>query len=138
MDPADAARQFLSASKPKEKYEVSHRFASIQTPPLTPSLTSSQLFLKGTQLRQLSEEYELCRENCSKTEKILQLKKEELPDLKRAVDAAQARLKGAQKAVTTRGRLSQLNQEKAWAHVAEKESVSACRRGLVDSSIHET
>ena len=68
----------------------------------------------------------MCRENCVRSEKILQLKREELPELKRAKDAAQARLKSAQKAMGTRDRLGQLNQEKAWAHVAEKEAVGDC------------
>ena len=122
MNKTDSARQFIGASKPKEKYEVSLLLRARYDF----SRSCAQLFLKGTQLRQLSEEYELCRENTSKTEKILALKKEELPDLKRNADAAQARVKGAQKAMATRDRLQELNQEKAWAHVAEKEAVSLC------------
>lgn len=79
--------------------------------------------MKGTQLKQLSEEYEACLENIGKTFKILEAKKEVLPDLRRAVKDAENRYKGARAALETRERVKDLRVEKAWAHVAEKEDV---------------
>ncbi|KAL5533334.1 SMC6 [Sanghuangporus sanghuang] len=96
----DSARQFIGGTHPTDKYEF---------------------FLKGTQLKQLSEEYETCLENIGKTYKILEAKREALPDLKRAVVEANNRYKAAQRAVQTRERLDELKQEQAWAHVAAKE-----------------
>ncbi|KAH8117573.1 P-loop containing nucleoside triphosphate hydrolase protein [Phellopilus nigrolimitatus] len=96
----DSARQFLSASHPSDKYEF---------------------FLKGTQLKQLSEEYEACLENIGKTYKILETKKEVLPDLKKAVADATARYKGAKRAIETKAKAGELKQELAWSHVQGKE-----------------
>lgn len=79
--------------------------------------------MKGTQLRQLSEEYEVCLENVGKTYKILDAKKGVLPDLKKAVEDARTRLKGAQLALQTREKVSELKREQAWAHVQSKEDV---------------
>ncbi|EJD06049.1 P-loop containing nucleoside triphosphate hydrolase protein [Fomitiporia mediterranea MF3/22] len=96
----DSARQFLSTSHPTDKYEF---------------------FLKATQLKQLSEEYESCLENIGKTYKILEAKKEVLPELKATAIEAQNRYKGAQLALQTRGRVTELKQEQAWAFVQDKE-----------------
>ena len=99
----DAARQFLSAANPSDKY---------------------QFFLKGTQLRQLSEEYEVIKENIEKTDKILQQKKEVIPDLDRAFRDASNRYKEAEKARAQADKAEELKKELAWAHVAAKERVS--------------
>ncbi|KAI5122964.1 hypothetical protein M0805_006843 [Coniferiporia weirii] len=96
----DSARQFLSASHPSEKYEF---------------------FLKGTQLKQLSEEYETCLENIGRTYKMLEAKKDVLPDLKKAVVDATNRYKGARRAVETKAKVGELKQEQAWSFVQEKE-----------------
>ncbi|THH10198.1 hypothetical protein EW145_g1501 [Phellinidium pouzarii] len=96
----DSARQFLSASKPTEKYEF---------------------FLKGTQLKQLSEEYEACLDNIGKTFRVLETKRGVLPDLKKAVADATTRFKGARKAMETKAKIGELKQELAWSHVQEKE-----------------
>ena len=95
----DSARQFLSASQPAEKY---------------------RLFLRGTQLSQLSEEYSTCLENISQTQKILRNKSEVLPDLKDALDEAIRRYKEAEKARDLKYKADDLKKELAWAHVATK------------------
>ncbi|THV05189.1 P-loop containing nucleoside triphosphate hydrolase protein [Dendrothele bispora CBS 962.96] len=97
----DAARQFLSASQPGEKY---------------------QFFLRGTQLSQLSGEYETCLENIHSTEKILEQKKSLLPELKQAQQEAIDKYNEAKKARDQKSRISQLKTEKAWALVYQKEA----------------
>ncbi|KLO12587.1 P-loop containing nucleoside triphosphate hydrolase protein [Schizopora paradoxa] len=96
----DSARQFLSSSHPREKYNF---------------------FMKGTQLKQLSDEYTTCHENVGKTAKILDVKREALPDLKKAAKDAEARYNGAKKALEQRAKVKELRQELAWAHVKTKE-----------------
>ncbi|KAI0051110.1 P-loop containing nucleoside triphosphate hydrolase protein [Auriscalpium vulgare] len=96
----DAARQFLSASHPSDKY---------------------RFFLKGTQLSQLSEEYETCLENISQTTKVLMRKKEAIPDLHAHFKEASARFQEASKARQQRHKADELKKELAWAHVAAKE-----------------
>ncbi|KAF9649912.1 P-loop containing nucleoside triphosphate hydrolase protein [Thelephora ganbajun] len=95
----DSARQFLSASHPSEKY---------------------QFFLKGTQLSQLSDEYEICVANIRQTAKILDQKSRMLPDLLSAAQAAEDRFKEAEKAVELQKKIDKLKNELVWAHVKEK------------------
>ncbi|THH19093.1 hypothetical protein EW146_g2017 [Bondarzewia mesenterica] len=95
----DSARQFLSASHPSDKY---------------------RFFLRGTQLSQLSEEYETCMENVSQMSKVLARKKEALPDLEAQFEEASARFEEASKAREQRHKADQLKRELAWAHVATK------------------
>ncbi|KAI0647716.1 P-loop containing nucleoside triphosphate hydrolase protein [Trametes meyenii] len=96
----DSARQFLSASTPADKYKF---------------------FLKGTQLSQLSEEYQTCMENISQTSKVLKRKAEVLPDLEEALSEVRARWDEAQKAVEQKTKADELKKELAWAHVASKQ-----------------
>ncbi|KAI0632484.1 P-loop containing nucleoside triphosphate hydrolase protein [Trametes polyzona] len=98
----DSARQFLAASTPTDKYKF---------------------FLKGTQLSQLSEEYQICLENISQTYKVLKRKAEVIPDLEEAVNEAQARWQEAEKAVAQKNKVDELRKELAWAHVASKKEV---------------
>ncbi|KAF8527504.1 P-loop containing nucleoside triphosphate hydrolase protein [Hysterangium stoloniferum] len=122
----DSARQFLSASRPQDKY---------------------QFFLKGTQLTQLNEEYETCLENIGKTTRTLQLKREEIPDLEKAFREADARNKEATKAREKQTQLAEYKRELAWAHVKAKEDemtkqlgdVAKARRRLprIEQSIQE-
>ncbi|KAI9057466.1 P-loop containing nucleoside triphosphate hydrolase protein [Trametes sanguinea] len=93
------ARQFLSASTPADKYKF---------------------FLKGTQLSQLSDEYQTCMENISQTAKVLKRKSEVLPDLEEALAEARARWQEAEKAVELKNKSEELRQELAWAHVESK------------------
>ncbi|KAF9257497.1 P-loop containing nucleoside triphosphate hydrolase protein [Marasmius fiardii PR-910] len=100
----DSARQFLSSSTPSEKYNILPQF-----------------FLRGTQLSQLSTEYETCLENINNTMKVLENKKSAIPDLEAAFKDASVRFEEASKAREQKQRIDDLKREKAWAHVAEKE-----------------
>ncbi|KAJ7244992.1 P-loop containing nucleoside triphosphate hydrolase protein [Mycena haematopus] len=95
----DAARQFLSASAPTDKYKF---------------------FLRGTQLAQLSEEYETCLANITTTTKVLTQKKEAIPDLKAAFREASNRYAEASKAREQKAKVDELKKELAWSHVSEK------------------
>ncbi|KAF8500946.1 P-loop containing nucleoside triphosphate hydrolase protein [Russula emetica] len=106
----DAARQFLSSSHPSDKYKF---------------------FLRGTQLSQLSEEYETCLENISQTSKVLMHKKEAIPDLQAHYKEVHARFEEASKAREQRHKADELKKELAWAHVAAKqEEVTEKATGL--------
>ncbi|KIL59060.1 hypothetical protein M378DRAFT_85587 [Amanita muscaria Koide BX008] len=96
----DAARQFLSASHPSDKYKF---------------------FLKGTQLQQLSEEYDLCYEHINQTAKVLARKREAIPDLRSSLREATARYEEANRAREQKKRADELTKELAWAHVKTKE-----------------
>ncbi|KAG5721478.1 Structural maintenance of chromosomes protein 6 [Termitomyces sp. T112] len=96
----DAARQFLSASAPGDKYKF---------------------FLRGTQLSQLSDEYTTCLANIKQTHKVLEQKKEALPDLRIAFKEATVRFQEAAKARQQKQKADELKKELAWAHVRSKE-----------------
>lgn len=83
-----------------------------------------QFFLRGTQLQQLSDEYELIDANINTTNIILNRKAGDLPDLKQALDVAQREYDDGLKAQELRGRQARLRIELAWAHCDEKEKVS--------------
>ncbi|KAK2465406.1 hypothetical protein APHAL10511_002760 [Amanita phalloides] len=78
-------------------------------------------FLKGTQLAQLSEEYDICLENISQSSKIVARKREALPDLRTALREAVSRYEEASKAREQRKKVDELKKELAWAHVKSKE-----------------
>lgn len=101
MRVADAARQFLSASQPADKYKF---------------------FLRGTQLSQLSEEYQTCLESIQSMQKTVKRKSEGLPDLEEALEDAMSRFEEARKAREQRHKADDLKKELAWAHVASKEA----------------
>ena len=84
-----------------------------------------KFFLKGTQLSQLSEEYETCLENIGKTAKVLEQKREALPDLEKQVKEANARLQNASKAIQQKTRVAELKNELAWAAVKSRKDVHA-------------
>ncbi|KAL4080728.1 P-loop containing nucleoside triphosphate hydrolase protein [Scleroderma citrinum] len=96
----DAARQFLSASHPTDKYKF---------------------FLRGTQLSQLSEEYDSCLAQINQSKRILHQKKQALPELRAAFKEATARFQEASKAREQRHKADELKKELAWAHVAAKQ-----------------
>lgn len=80
-----------------------------------------QFFLKGTQLSQLSEEYDVCLENIAQTGKILIQKKEAIPELHQALHEATTRFQEAEKARVQKHKADELKKELAWAHVHKKE-----------------
>ncbi|KZP31527.1 P-loop containing nucleoside triphosphate hydrolase protein [Athelia psychrophila] len=92
--------QFLSASAPTDKYNF---------------------FLRGTQLSQLSEEYDTCLENIQQTSKVLNQKREAIPELKRVFKEAKVRFEEASKAREQHRKADELKKELAWSHVAAKQ-----------------
>ncbi|CAG8444247.1 9168_t:CDS:10 [Diversispora eburnea] len=96
----DTARQFLQSSSPEDKYKF---------------------FMKGTQLTQLSEDYELIRESIDTTQNIIKNKKEVLPYLHKQAREAEARFKDMEKARELEVLVSSLKDQIAWAQVEEKE-----------------
>ncbi|KAG1745864.1 P-loop containing nucleoside triphosphate hydrolase protein [Suillus paluster] len=106
----DSARQFLSASHPADKYKF---------------------FLRGTQLSQLSEEYDTCLDNINQTKKVLHQKKQVLPDLRAAFKEASVRFEEASKAREQRCKVDELKKELAWAHVAAKQTEMEAKLGEV-------
>ncbi|KAG2362689.1 P-loop containing nucleoside triphosphate hydrolase protein [Suillus spraguei] len=106
----DAARQFLSASHPSDKYKF---------------------FLRGTQLSQLSEEYDACLDNINQTKKVLHQKKQVLPDLRITFKEVSVRFEEASKAREQRCKVDELKKELAWAHVAAKQAEMEAKLGEV-------
>ena len=86
-----------------------------------------QFFLKGTQLSQLSDEYEICVANIRQTAKILDHKSKMLPDLLSVAQAAEDRFKEAEKAVELQKKIDKLKNELVWAHVNDKRDVSSAQ-----------
>jgi len=118
----DAARQFLSAANSTEKYRVFPLF-------LVPLrlLTSGQLFLRGTQLKQLQEEYDAIRENLTTTERVCAQKQKVIPDLEDVWKVAMVRLTEAQALRNQHTKVQELKWELAWAYIHEKENELAAK-----------
>ncbi|KAG7439836.1 P-loop containing nucleoside triphosphate hydrolase protein [Guyanagaster necrorhizus] len=96
-----AARQFLSASSKQDKYK---------------------LFLRGTQLSQLVQEYDTCHENIIHTSRIIEQKGVVLPDLRSSLNEAKQRLREVQRARYQKKRVDELKKELVWAHVNDKKA----------------
>ncbi|GAA5938070.1 hypothetical protein JCM10213_000824 [Rhodosporidiobolus nylandii] len=96
----DQSRQFLASATPKDKYTF---------------------FLRGTQLAQLTMEYEQIRSNTEQMEEALGRKKEVLPELKEAYRRAKERAREAKQAMQQEENLQTLKDEQVWAYVAEVE-----------------
>ncbi|RUP50873.1 hypothetical protein BC936DRAFT_137276, partial [Jimgerdemannia flammicorona] len=96
----DTARQFLSSSTAEEKFKF---------------------FMKGTQLTQLCEDYEIIRESIATTKAIITRKKTMLPELEREAREARTKLKDMQEAHQLNKRLEDLKKECCWAQIKMKE-----------------
>ncbi|CAO1633915.1 unnamed protein product [Parajaminaea phylloscopi] len=94
----DAARQFLSSSNPSELYDF---------------------FLRGTQLRQLSDEYGIIDSNIERMRRIVDNREDALPDLERETQLALNRYQLMQKQKDHRVRLQDLKNHIVWAQVVE-------------------
>ncbi|GAA5902360.1 hypothetical protein JCM6882_000510 [Rhodosporidiobolus microsporus] len=107
----DQSRQFLASASPKDKYTF---------------------FLRGTQLAQLTEEYEQIRHHTEQMEEALARKKEVLPELKDAYRRAKERAKDAQAAVAQQENLETLKNQLAWAYVEEVEKQIAFGQAAIE------
>ncbi|KAI5475018.1 hypothetical protein MNV49_002076, partial [Pseudohyphozyma bogoriensis] len=107
----DQSRQFLANSSAKDKYNF---------------------FLRGTQLAQLTEEYEVIRANTESMEEQLSKKKTVIPELKEAYKRAKARLTEAEAAIGQQGKVAKLKNELAWAYVVEVEEKLAVGVDMIE------
>ncbi|KAG0365815.1 Structural maintenance of chromosomes protein 6 [Gamsiella multidivaricata] len=96
----DTARQFLQSSTAEEKYNF---------------------FSRGTQLTQLSIDYEAIRECIDIIQSTLKNKTEILPELYELAKAAQARFKDSQQAATLELKVESLKNQVAWAQIEDLE-----------------
>ncbi|KAF9173455.1 Structural maintenance of chromosomes protein 6 [Mortierella sp. AD010] len=96
----DTARQFLQSSTAEEKY---------------------RFFARGTQLTQLSVDYETIRECIDTMQSTLKSKTELLPELYELAKAAQARFKDSQQAATLELKVENLKNQVAWAQIEDLE-----------------
>jgi len=85
--------------------------------------TLGQFFLKGTQLQQLSDDYQVILENIQRADAVLKQKGEAIPDLKLAYRAAVEKYRQATSLVQQQTEIDELIRELAWAHVYEKQKV---------------
>lgn len=69
----------------------------------------------------MKEEYDTCSDNLGHSSKILNQKKDALPDLKQNYQDAHRRYQEADKARQQQERVDELKRECAWAHVIGKE-----------------
>lgn len=127
----DQSRQFLASASAKDKYTVRIATTCADVEHASHSLTTRnpcrpQFFLRGTQLAQLTEEYEQIRSNTEAMDEALQNKRERVPELKEAYRKAKERAKSAQLAWDQKKSLEPLRNQLAWACVDEVEKVRCC------------
>jgi len=96
----DLARQFISSSTPEEKYNF---------------------FLKGTQLSQLNEDLELVRERIDKIDRIIKLKSEVLPEMKKAIKSKKTEIRDMLAIQNLEKTSNELKKKIVWANIKEKE-----------------
>ncbi|KAG0091325.1 Structural maintenance of chromosomes protein 6 [Podila epicladia] len=108
----DTARQFIQSSTPEDKYKF---------------------FMKGAQLTQLSQDYELVRECIDTMQTTLKTKREILPELYQLAKSAQARYKDMQAAASLGLKAEALKHQVAWALIEDQEkSVREAEEDLGD------
>ncbi|KAG0312255.1 Structural maintenance of chromosomes protein 6 [Dissophora globulifera] len=96
----DTARQFLQSSTGEDKYKF---------------------FSRGTQLTQLSIDYETIRECIDTMQNTIKSKTEILPELFELAKAAQARFKDSQQAATLELKVESLKKQVAWGQIEDLE-----------------
>lgn len=94
----DAAKKFLNASSSKQKYDF---------------------FIRGTQLQQLTDEYEEINANLVMSRTLLDKKREDLPELYERAKSAQKTMKELKEASQAQDKISQLQKELICIYVAE-------------------
>ncbi|WAQ83634.1 hypothetical protein PtA15_4A82 [Puccinia triticina] len=97
----DAAKKFLNSSSSKQKYEF---------------------FIRGTQLKQLTDEYEEINSNLEICKVLLAKRKESLPELLWRVESAEKNMEEVQIASRAQEKVIQLEKEVFWIYVAEAEA----------------
>ena len=97
----DAARQFLGSAQPEDKYSF---------------------FLRGTQLTQLAQEYELIQTNIQRMKRAMVTTEELLPDLEREAREANAKWQLVEQARAEQEKLNSLKDELVWSQVIAKET----------------
>ena len=97
----DAARQFLSASTPEDKYRQ---------------------WLRGIQLTQLKEEYGRIKSHLEEIRTIVKHRQKGIPELEDAVRQAKRRFEEMQANNEMRYRFQELHAMIAWAYVEDKEA----------------
>ncbi|KAF9340376.1 Structural maintenance of chromosomes protein 6 [Linnemannia elongata] len=108
----DTARQFLQSSTPADKYNS---------------------FNKGTQLHQLSQDYEHIRDCIDIMQTTLRKKNEALPELLHLAKEAQARFKDSQQAATLELKVEEMKKEIVWVQIEDLEGmVAELKRELED------
>ncbi|GAA5986925.1 hypothetical protein JCM10908_000953 [Rhodotorula pacifica] len=112
----DQSRQFLASASAKDKYTF---------------------FLRGTQLAQLTEEYEQIRSNTETMDEALQRKRDLVPELKDDYRKAKERAKSAQLAWEQKQSLGPLRNQLAWACVDEVEKQVQFGAGKIDEQREE-
>ncbi|KAF9156913.1 Structural maintenance of chromosomes protein 6 [Linnemannia schmuckeri] len=111
----DSARQFLQSSTPADKYNS---------------------FNKGTQLHQLSQDYEHVRDCIDIMQTTMKKKNEVLPELLHLAKEAQARFKDSQQAASLELKVEEMKKEIVWAQIEDLEGIVAeLRRELEDHQV---
>lgn len=108
----DNSRQFLAASRSREKYA---------------------LFIRGTQLEQLSEDYRVIQQNIGTMRVQHANKKEILPQLHRIAKIQKERFNDAEKAQQQGAKLGTMRKELAWAYIYEDEEEGRKQEKVVGS-----
>ncbi|KAF9545005.1 Structural maintenance of chromosomes protein 6 [Mortierella hygrophila] len=98
----DSARQFLQSSTPADKYNS---------------------FNKGTQLHQLSQDYEHIRDCIDMMQTTMKKKNEALPELLHLAKEAQARFKDSQQAATLELKVEEMKKEIVWVQIEDLEGM---------------
>ncbi|KAF7728561.1 Structural maintenance of chromosomes protein 6 [Apophysomyces ossiformis] len=96
----DGARQFLTSSSPVDKYK---------------------LFMRGTQLAKLQEDYDIMQESISTMKTIVDRKRKYLPELKARAREAQLRYKQFLEVQDIDSKIDELNNSLVWAQILRKE-----------------
>ncbi|KAG0150161.1 hypothetical protein CROQUDRAFT_104465 [Cronartium quercuum f. sp. fusiforme G11] len=104
------SKTFLSASSSKDKYG---------------------LFIRGTQLQQLTNEYEEIQTNITTAKMLLDNKQSDLSTIHERAKSARSTLKIVEQATEHENRIGLLQRELAWAYVTEAEVEKAKAAGKV-------
>lgn len=96
----DAAKEFLASSSPEERYK---------------------LFMKGTQLEQLQDDYNSTHASLKVMKKALKEQEEEIPSMKEVRDLAKKKLKRFENVMDVEQQIGALKKQIAWSQYYDKE-----------------